>query len=857
MRTSSTARRTPIAKPAFLALSCVGAFATAPAYAADEPGPVPANDEDTQGRDDVLVTGAREKAPKQVAAPVNTPKSIVVLPKEVIEQTGSASLQDALRTVPGITFGAAEGGNPIGDRPFIRGFDSQGSTYVDGVRDLAAQTREVFAVEEIQVVRGSDSTLGGRGSAGGSINIVSKLPTDRTFVNASASFGTADYKRVTVDANYKLNDTIAFRIEGMWHDQDVAGRDAIWQRRWGLAPSFTIGLGTDTRLTASYYHLTSHELPDSGIPYLYTIGNAPGTGDIYTGPAIGDITTIGGTKGHVDRSTYYGLVDRDFRDATTDQATIRVEHDFGGLTLRNTSRFTHNYQAYSFLLPDDSTGNVYGTSATPPAAGSAAATRGDIVTGGYLWRRANTRYGYSQSMVNQTDLYGTFNTGSIKHNISIGAELSWEKARRGAFVTRGYLNPTSGVEILSTGSTVSPRCNTATVSRYYCTSIFNPNPNDPWVNYASDTSGVTAPISKMLPIEETQNDAETQSIYGFDSITLLPSLILNLGARFDRFKSVLTPGQAYAATRTVKLERVDNLFNWQAGLVFKPTPETSLYASYATAATPPNALLGEGQEANALPTSDTAANLLLLDSLKVEKTKSYEVGAKANLMGGRLSINVAAFQTDTDNSRVTGPGGVVEFIGKRRIRGVELNASGQILPGWTIFGGYTHLDPKIVDGGFTVLTAPAITQTVGSVTTTIQGAKTVQVASVNTGKQATQTARDSFTMWTTVEPVKGFSIGGGAFYTSRVFGGYADNRAATQTAAGVVTVTPATKVLYRTVPEYWRFDARASYRFNRNVELSVNVQNLTDKTYFNQAYTSHYAAIAAGRSAFATLNVRY
>lgn len=236
MRTISSARRAPIAKPAFLALSCVGAFASGAAFAADGPNPAAADDTNAQDREDVLVTGQREMAPKQVATPVNTPKSIVVLPKEVIEQTGSASLADALRTVPGITFGAAEGGNPIGDRPFIRGFDSQGSTFVDGVRDLAAQTREVFAVEEIQVVRGSDSTLGGRGGAGGSINIISKLPTDRTFVTASASYGTADYKRATIDANYKLTDTIAFRIEGMWHDQDVAGRDAIWQRRWVSRP---------------------------------------------------------------------------------------------------------------------------------------------------------------------------------------------------------------------------------------------------------------------------------------------------------------------------------------------------------------------------------------------------------------------------------------------------------------------------------------------------------------------------------------------------------------------------------------------------------------------------------------------
>jgi catecholate siderophore receptor len=282
--------------------------------------------------------------------------------------------------------------------------------------------------------------------------------------------------------------------------------------------------------------------------------------------------------------------------------------------------------------------------------------------------------------------------------------------------------------------------------------------------------------------------------------------------------------------------------------VFKPTPTTSLYASYATAATPPNSLLGEGQEPNGLGTTNTAAALTLLDSLKVEKTRSYEVGAKAALFDQQLSLTLAAFQTDTDNARVTGPDNVIEFIGKRRIRGVEFNFNGNVTPWLSLFGGYTHLDPRIVDGGYTALTAPA---------NGAAAAKVVLVPSVNTGRQATQTARDSFTLWANLKPMSGLTLGGGAFYTSRVFGGYQDNRSATQTSAGVVTVNPATKLLVRTIPDYWRFDARLGYRINDQVELSVNVQNLTDETYFTQAYTSHYAAIAPGRSAFATLGVRF
>ncbi|HVF93244.1 MAG TPA: TonB-dependent receptor, partial [Sphingomonas sp.] len=175
-------------------------------------------------------------------------------------------------------------------------------------------------------------------------------------------------------------------------------------------------------------------------------------------------------------------------------------------------------------------------------------------------------------------------------------------------------------------------------------------------------------------------------------------------------------------------------------------------------------------------------------------------------------------------------------------------ASGTILPGWTVFGGYTHLDPTVIDGGNSALTAPAL----GT-----RAAQVVYVSSVNNGKQVPQTARNSFTATTNVELVKGLQIGGTAIYMDEQFGGYADNRAATQDAAGVVTVTPATRVLYRAIPGYWRFDARASYQLTPRVQLSVNAQNLTDKTYYSQAFSSHYATMAPGRTVFGTVGVTF
>ncbi|NWN13436.1 TonB-dependent receptor, partial [Escherichia coli] len=84
--------------------------------------------------------------------------------------------------------------------------------------------------------------------------------------------------------------------------------------------------------------------------------NAPGTGEIYSEPAIGNVRTIAGVTGKVDRSTFYGLKSRDFRDAYTHQATMRVEHDFGTVTLRNTSRYNYNEQNYIYTQPDDQQG---------------------------------------------------------------------------------------------------------------------------------------------------------------------------------------------------------------------------------------------------------------------------------------------------------------------------------------------------------------------------------------------------------------------------------------------------------------------------------------------------------------------
>ena len=193
---------------------------------------------------------------KFVVPLLDTPKSVSIISKQLIEDTQVTTLSDALRTVPGITLGAGEGGNPNGDRPFIRGYSSESSIYVDGIRNSTSQNREMFAVEQVEVTKGSSSSLGGAGSVGGSINMISKVAKKGDFVEGSVAGGTDNYQRITLDGNKDFGNGIAARVAVMGHQNDKAGQsDGTEYKRAGIAPSISFGFDTPTRATLSYYYL--------------------------------------------------------------------------------------------------------------------------------------------------------------------------------------------------------------------------------------------------------------------------------------------------------------------------------------------------------------------------------------------------------------------------------------------------------------------------------------------------------------------------------------------------------------------------------------------------------------------------
>ena len=193
---------------------------------------------------------------------LDTPKSITVISDEVLKDLGADTFRDIFRSQPGITLGTGEGGNAFGDRIFIRGFDARNDVYVDGVRDPGVGSRETFAVQQIEIMRGPSSTFGGRGTTGGAVSLVSKKPGEGNWGDVEFTLGTDETRRAVLDVNHEVSDTVAVRFNAMMHESGVAGRDEVYNDRWGLAGAVEWTPTEDLTFGLDYYHLSTEFLPD-------------------------------------------------------------------------------------------------------------------------------------------------------------------------------------------------------------------------------------------------------------------------------------------------------------------------------------------------------------------------------------------------------------------------------------------------------------------------------------------------------------------------------------------------------------------------------------------------------------------
>ncbi|KAF0095793.1 MAG: iron complex outermembrane recepter protein [Puniceicoccaceae bacterium 5H] len=594
------------------------------------------------------------KSPKFTAPLRDVPQLVNVIPSNVIEQQQATSLRDVLRNSPGITFQAGEGGSAPGDNLFIRGFSAENDIYVNGFRNTGQYARDSFNLEQVEVAKGPSSAIGGRGTTGGAVNLVTKQPYQKSQIQGSVSYGSEDHKRTTLDANQVISEEngVAVRLNAMWDDGGVPGRDAVENSRWGIAPSLAFGLGDATQAVISYQHLQQDNIPDYGQP---------------ADAAFND---------QVDRENFYGLVNRDYEEIESDQATAELTHAFGeGLTLRNLTHYSKSTREAIVTAPrfvSDSDDMV---------------RRTDV--------KAQDRE--FEFLGNQTNVTYDFRTGKIAHTLSSGFEVSTEE----------YTNYGRDVQ--------------AADGYPLDTSLYDPNPNDPY----EGTNERDGTYSK--------GTGDTVALYAFDSIKLTKHWQVTGGLRYENFDA---ESEDVGEDETTKLEREDDMVSWRAALLYKPTTPVTLYAGAATSFNP-------SAEGLTLSTGGgrrgSASNNPELDP---EKSRNYEAGVKWEPANRGFMVGASVFRTEKTNAR-TRLDRDEEYVldGEQVVQGIELSVSGKITNQWSVYGGYSYLDTEVSES----------------------------LSEDEEGHELAYAPDHAFSIWTTYQILPQLQIGGGAQYSGSYY----------------------------------------------------------------------------------------
>lgn len=566
---------------------------------------------------------------------MDVPQSVVVINKALMQSQGVTTLDQAVRNAPGVTIGSAEGGN-IGTNINLNGFSARTDIYLDGMRDRGQYYRDVFALEQVEVLMGPSSMLFGRGSTGGVINQVMKKPFLKQATELGLSATTNGLVRTTADVNVPFEETNAARVSMMFQAGKASTLDQTNVLDFGIAPSVKLGIGTPTEITLSAILQHKKDQVAYGVPNLNGFPlNAP-------------------------RNTAWGFnSDYTAQDVVALNAT--VDHKFNpNLSLRNQTEFVWVNTA----VQETSGGFVGSLAPNGSFVAAPAAWPGGPVQSGqplsslYVRQLSRDRNINDITLENQTELTAKFNTGSIGHTLLAGVDLNYESYTNKAFSRTGTCNGTA----LPTGSV---GC----------------------VPAGFTTGGDTPANVPSVPGNYASSQAWGAGIYANDTIQVMPWLKLVGGVRWDVYtaqvgnsiNSANTPGNRAAPYYT----QTDTYTSVRAGIIFEPTPEQSYYFSYSTSFNPSLEQLTSTTGTTALPPETNAG---------------FEIGAKYELLKGNLSLNGALFQITKNNARTTNPDGTFSPTGQIQVQGARIGFAGRILPEWQIFGGYAYLDGRILNG---------------------------------------------------------------------------------------------------------------------------------------------------------------
>lgn len=623
---------------------------------------------------------------------LDVPQSVSVVNQDQIRDQAITSMADAVRYTPGLGFAQGEGNR---DAPVFRGNSSTSDFFVDGIRDDVQYFRDLYNIERVEIFRGPNAMIFGRGGVGGVINRVTKQANWDAGREIRLLGGSQEQWRGAVDLNQPVSDMVSLRLSGVYHNAD-SFRDFVENERWGVNPTASFKLGDRTLLQIGYEHFEDDRTADRGVP------------------------SYRGLPFDTKRSTFFGDPEDSRSTAKVDAVNVAIEHEFSdAVTLRNRFRYSTVDKFYQNIFPGAV--NAAGTSVSLSA-----------------YNDTTLR----DSFINQSDLIWKFETGSINHTLLAGVELGRQENdnRR---LTGFFGSPTSTVTSILV-PTASPNVD----AQVFFRAAAGNNDNHSVVKFVG--------------------------VYLQDQIEFSPMFEAVVGIRYDSFNSFLLNNR-----NGQELDTNDDLWSPRASLIFKPIDTMSLYASYSRTYLPRS-----GEQLSSLTPTNAA--------LAPEKFDNYEVGVKWDV-NPDLQLTAALYRLDRSNVVIPDPADPTISIlaGAQRSKGIELGASGNITPDWSVIVAYAYQDGKF--------TKPIS-------------------ATVPAGAWLANLPKHNLSVWNRYDILDWLGVGLGVIHQTKRF-------AATDNLV--------------TLPGFTRVDAALFFDITDSITAQVNVENLLGERYYVNAHNNN------------------
>lgn len=700
--------------------------------AAAQTGPDQENEDEN-----ILVTG--DTLQTNVVASVKTPTPIIAVPQslsitteEQIEERGWTSIGEIIDYTPGVNTSQGEGHR---DAVVFRGVRSTADFFIDGARDDVQYYRSLYNIEQVEILRGPNALLFGRGGAGGVLNRVTKKGEfGESFSGGQVAVDTFGAFSVFADVNYSSSDTAAFRLNAAYENLNNH-RDFFDGDRIGINPTARLALGENTIVDLSYEYANHERFVDRGIP----------TGaDGLPVEALVDVT--------------FGTPEENFTELEAHIFRANVSHNFSEDWKGVFNAFYGDYdKVYS---------NFFNTGYDP--------LTNRVELDGYIDTTER------QNLILSGNLVGEFETGPIGHTLLIGGEYINTSSDQDRFNSRFD----TSVDDVANG-VVDPFFGSARTDQAI---FFATRPLALRANTGTLADGRTTTNNFTTDLNDfTLVDIDVFSLYIQDEIELADWINIVVGGRFDSFDITVNNVPA-ADIRT----RKDEEFSPRGGIIFKPQENLSIYASYSESFLPRS-----GEQFANINGSNNALDPNTFENL--------EAGVKWDFPSG-LSMTAAIFQIEQSSPQVSDNDPSTLDVIDSQIEGFEFQLQGEVLPGWSVFAGYSYLD-----GEQESRTGP-------------------------TGLRPRELPENIFSIWNQFEVIERIGFGVGLTHQSSSF----INNGNTAT-----------------LPAYTRIDASAYYDINENFRVQVNVENLTDVTYFPNSHATHQASVGAPLNARFAITGRF